>query len=265
MNGLLKRLKKIEDDCADKNAGPQHVEEGDLDEFSRLKKKVAFQTRQVRQLIKDRDELEKTAPGSVATVEISQQIRQAIKEVRSDAAAMDKLQKEEKDSYMKKNKNVPEKEELIEKREEIVGLVFEHLEEIRALDQKRHGDSAFLAKKTQDPTVTELPNIDDGDFQLLRKNDQVIDDMLDNIALGVNDLKEMASEMGKEVSKQGVMLDDLDVKVDRVNDELENINIRLRKALDNVRKGDRFIIDIILLVILLGLCGYIYSVVKKKS
>ena len=70
----------------------------------------------IRQLIKDRDELEKTAPGTVATVEISHQIRSALKEIRNDAAAMSKLQKEEKDSYVKKNKTVPEKEEQIEKR-----------------------------------------------------------------------------------------------------------------------------------------------------
>lgn len=239
------------------------VPEQDLDEFSRLKRKLATQTRNIRQLIKDRDELEKTAPGTVATVEISHQIRSALKEVRNDAAAMSKLQKEEKDSYVKKNKTVPEKEEQIEKREEIVNLVFDHIEEIKGLDQKRHSEgSAFSQKKGADPLITELPDIDDAGFQMMRKNDQVIDGMLDNIKDNVGVLKEMASEMGKEAERQGVMLEDLEIKVDKVNDELENINIRLRKALESIRKGDRFIVDIILLVILLGLAGYIYSIVK---
>jgi len=237
--------------------------EGDIDEFTRIKRKIAAQTKDVRQLIKNRDELEKTAPGTVATVEISQQIRTTIKEIRADAAAMDKLQKAEKDAYIKKNKEVPEKEEQIEKREEIVGLVFEHIEEIRQLDQKRHGDSAFTSqKKTQDPLITELPDIDDAGFQLMRKNDQIIDGMLQNVSDRVGNLKEIANAMGNEINKQGIMLDDLDAKVDKVNDELENINVRLRKALENVRKGDRFIVDIILLCILLGLVGYIYSIVK---
>jgi len=264
MNGLLKRLKKIEDECVEKKGVDQQQPQGDVDEFTRIKRKVAVQTQNIRQLIKNRDELEKTAPGTVATVEISHQIRAAIKEVRADAAAMDKLQKAEKETYVKKNKEVPEKEAQIEKREEIVGLVFDHIEEIRQLDQKRHGDSAFSTnKKSKDPLITELPNIDDEGFQLLRKNDQVIDGMLDQVSTNVNDLKEIANEMNKEINKQGIMLDDLDVKVDKVNDELENINIRLRKALDSVRKGDRFIVDIILLCILLGLIGYIYSIVKK--
>jgi len=265
MNGLLKRLKKIEDECVEKKGAAPSETQADQDEFTRLKRKIATQTKDIRQLIKNRDELEKTAPGTIATVEISHQIRGAIKEVRADAAAMDKLQKSEKDAYVKKYKEIPEKEKQIEQREEIVGLVFDHIEEIRQLDQKRHGDSAFnQQKKNKDPLITELPDIEgDEGFQQMRKNDKAIDSMLDNVAAGVNDLKEIATEMGKEVAKQGVMLDDLDVKVDKVNDELENINIRLRKALESVRKGDRFIVDIILLCILLGLCGYIYSVVKK--
>lgn len=36
------------------------------------------------------------------------------------------------------------------------------------------GDSAFSAKKGTDPTITELPDIDDAGFQMLRKNDKVI-------------------------------------------------------------------------------------------
>lgn len=72
--------------------------------------------------------------------------------------------------------------------------------------------------------------------------------MLDSVAAGVHVLKEMAEEMGKvhisslncntntyqEVESQGVMLDNLDVKVDKVNDQLENVNLRLKKVLDNV-------------------------------
>lgn len=53
--------------------------------------------------------------------------------------------------------------------------MFDHIEECKQLDQKRHGDSAF-SKSTapKDPLITSLPDIDDAGFQLLRKNDQVI-------------------------------------------------------------------------------------------
>lgn len=264
MNGLMKRLKKIQDECVEKQGAQAPLPE-DADEFTRIRRKLAFQVKQIRQLIHDRDEMEKTAPGTVATVELSQQIRNALKEVRTDAVTLDKLQKDEKAGYIKKNKTDPDKEQQIERREDVVGTVFDHIEEVKLLDQKRHGDSAFSSKPgaPKDPLITSLPDIDDAGFQLLRKNDQVIDNMLETVAAGVHELKEIASEMGKEADRQTIMLDDLDGKVNKVNDQLENINIRLRKALESVRKGDRFIVDIILLVVLLGLCGYIYSVVKK--
>jgi hypothetical protein len=60
--------------------------------------------------------MEKTAPGTVATVELSHQIRSALKEVRQDAVQLDKLQKEEKTQYTKKNKEDKAKEEVIERR-----------------------------------------------------------------------------------------------------------------------------------------------------
>jgi len=261
MNGLMKRLHKIQDECVDKQGGV--VLDESMGEFTRLKKKLAFDIKSIRQLIHDRDDMEKTAPGTVATVELSHKIRHAMKNVRTDAAQLDKLQKDEKTSYVKKNKEDEGREKQIEHREEIVGTVFDHIEECKQLDQKRHGDSAFSKSNgPKDPLITSLPDIDDAGFQLLRKNDQVIDGMLDNVAAGVNELKEIAIEMGKEAEAQGIMLDNLDNKVDKVNDQLENINIRLRKALESVRKGDRFIVDIILICVLLGLCGYIYKLVK---
>lgn len=259
----MKRLQKIQDECVEKQ-GPAAVMDENMDEFTRIKKKLAWQVKNIRQLIHDRDDMEKTAPGTVATVELSHKIRHALKEVRTDATQLDKIQKDEKASYIKKNKQDESREEQIELREEIVGTVFDHIEECKQLDQKRHGDSAFSKSSApKDPLVTSLPDIDDAGFQLLRKNDQAIDNMLDNVAAGVSNLREIALEMGKEAEAQGVMLDDLDNKVDKVNDQLENINIRLRKALESVRKGDRFIVDLILLCVLLGLCGYIYSIVKK--
>lgn len=261
----MKKLQKIQDACIDKQGAEALVVDESVDEFTRLKRKLAYNLKNTRQLIHDRDEMERTAPGTVATVELSQKIRQSLKEVRVDATTLDQMQKDQKAKYIKKNKQDEEKEKEIEHREEIVGTVFDHIEEVKQLDQKRHGDSAFSSKggAPKDPLITSLPDIDDAGFQLLRKNDQVIDGMLDNVAAGVNDLREIATEMGKEAETQGVMLENLEVRVDKVNDELENINLRLRKALENVRKGDRFIVDIILLCILLGLCGYIYSIVKK--
>jgi len=264
MNALMKKLEKIQSECVEKKG--QIVDTDDkTDEFTRIRRKVAAEINEARQLIKDRDELELTASGTRHTVEASHNIRSKIKSIKNDAQTLDGLQKKDRAKYEKKNKTIPEKEAQIETREELVGLVFQHIKEVEALNNRKHGDSSFgsSAAESKDPTITELPNIDDEGFQLLRRNDAIIDKHLDDISSTVGVLREMATEMGKEAESQGVMLDNLDKKVDDVNDQLENLNVRMRKALESIRKGDRFIIDIILLCILLGIGGYIYSIVKK--
>lgn len=70
----------------------------------------------LRELIKNRDQMEKESPGSVATVELSHEIRTKLKTARADAASLDQLQKDEKEKYIKKNKEIPDQEELIERR-----------------------------------------------------------------------------------------------------------------------------------------------------
>jgi len=264
MNALMKKLEKIQSECVEKKG--QVVDADDKsDEFTRIRRKVAAELNEARQLIKDRDELELTASGTRHTVEASHNIRAKIKSIKNDAQTLDGLQKKDRAKYQKKNKTIPEKEAQIETREELVGFIFQHIKEVEALNNRKHGDSSFGSGggESKDPTITELPNIDDEGFQLLRRNDAVIDKHLDDISSSVGVLKEMAHEMGKEAEAQGIMLDNLDKKVDDVNDQLENLNIRMRKALESIRKGDRFIIDIILLCILLGIGGYIYSIVKK--
>jgi len=260
----MRKLQKIEDECVEKRKQVEQVDEN-MDEFTRIKKKIAYDMAELRKMIKERDELELSNSGTRHTVEASHNIRKLVKDVKMEAQNLDALQKKEEAKFRKKNKENPEKEAQIENRIELVSLVFQHIKEVEALNNRKHGDSAFMGAggaENRDPTITELPNIDDEGFQVLRRNDAKIDKYLDDISGSVNVLGEMAREMGKEAELQGVMLDNLDNKVDIVNDQLENINHRMRKALENLRKGDRFIVDIILLCVLLGIGGYIYSMFK---
>jgi len=264
MNGLLRRLEKIRAECVVQGPGKNKANEPNLDEFTRLKNKISAELKEVRRLVKDREQLEVDAPGTVATVEVSSQIRNTMKEARADAINLQKIFEKDKADYIKRNKMTPEKDELMDVRDQTVQLVFDHIEECKLLDQKRLGTSVFSSmSSSKEPPPSSLPDIDDPEFQLLRKNDQIIDGMLDNVSAGVYQLKEMASQMGKEAEIQGDLLENLDTKVDRVNAQLENINVRLAKALKSARTADRFCVDIILLCILLGLAGYIYSIVKK--
>jgi len=62
---------------------------------------------------------------------------------------------------------------------------------------------------------------------------------------------------------QEMMINELDRKVETTNAKLLNLNKRLKKTLEQVRKADRFCIDIILLIVVLAIGGYLYNVFSK--
>jgi len=265
MNALIKKLQKIQDECVEKKPLVGQQDPADMDQFTLLKKKVAQDLSNLRVKIKERDELEASTSGTRHTVEASHEIRTLFRSVKADARKLETMQKEEEDKFRKKNKENPEVEKKIETRQEVIELVGKHIKEVEALNSRRHGDNAFYGNSdNKDPVITSLPDIDDAGFQLLRDNDKKIDEQLDIVSDHVGRLKEMANEMGKEATTQGIMMDNLEIKVNKANDDLENLNERLRKVLESIRKGDRFIIDIILLCILIGIAGYIYHLVSSK-
>lgn len=267
MNGYMKRLEKIQVECNVKPANnDKDGKQEEQDEFSRKKKRIAALIKDVKMKIEEREKLELDAPGSKFTVEVSSQIRTQMRQLRDEAKQLQEIYKKEEDKYRKKNKTVPEKEQNLEKQAEIVDIVFAHVKECETRDKRRTvGDNAFILDINKDDVPTELPDIDDVDFKMLRENDDKINNELDQVSGHVQNLKQIAIEMGKEAEKQGIMMDELDTKVEKVNDQLENINARLKKVLKSVRKADRFCVDIILLCVLLGIGGYIYHMVSSRS
>lgn len=59
------------------------------------------------------------------------------------------------------------------------------------------------------------------------------------------------------------MLDTIDNKVDKAQVHLDNINVKLKQALDGVMKGDKFMVNCILICVLLSLVGFIASYFLK--
>lgn len=52
MNGLMKKLQKIADECVEKQGSAPQLDES-MDEFTRLKKKLAFQVKSILSKLKD--------------------------------------------------------------------------------------------------------------------------------------------------------------------------------------------------------------------
>ncbi len=106
----------------------------------------------------------------------------------------------------------------------------------------------------------ELPDIEvQEDLALIRQRNMDIDKELDEIAAGVAVVKQIAIQMGEELEKQNEMLDTIDTKVDKANDHVQAVNAKMKAALDGVMKGDKFLVNCVLLCILLALITYITS------
>jgi len=179
-----------------------------------------------------------------------------------------KKQEEKLEDRKLRHKEIkPEEEEEIERKKEIVDLCRQHIEECKRLEKQVRGNTGYSfseSTKNQDVIITSLPDIDgDEGFQLLRLQDQEIDEKLEQVSRGVKDLETMAKEMGKEIDMQGMMIDEVESKVVIANEKLANLNKRLKKTLAAYRKPDRFCIDIILLVVLLAIGGYLYNTFSK--
>jgi len=243
-------------------------EEKNWDDFTKLRKKVAADLRKVREEIGERDQLmAKSDMANTTTVKMGRDIRNGLKEVIKETDQLEAMQKREEERIEKrklqKKEVLPEEEEEIEHRKEIVDLCRQHVEECKRLEKQVRGGPgySFSEPTTNDgPVISSLPDIDgDEGFQLLRMNDAQIDEKLDHVSRGVANLKGMAEEMGKEIEMQGMMIDQVTNRVEEANAKLINLNKRLKKTLEGFRKADRFCIDLILLVIILALGGYLYN------
>jgi len=268
MNNLIRKLEHIQQECEVKQGLLSGNNNNDIgDDFTRLKHVIANELSETRELIKARDELELSAPGTRFIAEQSHNIRARIKQMKAEACSMAEIQRKAKDKYEKRNKPDITKAEKLQNRGEIVEVVFQHIVEVEALSKRKYGDSAFdqngSSSSSSDTQILELPDNDIAEFQVLRQNDQTIDLLFRDISETVQTLREIAITSGNETRSTAIALENLDEKVRVVDEHLDNLNYRMHKALDSIRSGDRFCIDLILLCIVLGIGGYIYSIIVK--
>jgi len=276
MQAIMLKLETIQSETGDGPTSTARAKGGD--EFKRLKANIAQSVREIRLQLRERDELMQKGPvGTKQTVQMSHGIRQQIKLVREDANRLHDLQR--KEAARLKGKPAAEQ---VQERQEVVDLIFKHIEEVEALDKRRYaakhtearielfsGKSGTVVNHSAIAPVnrvpfgeTELPDIETQEgLQQLQQKDQRIDEELEQVAAGVADLKSVALDIRDEVKVQAAMVDEITHKVDRASKHLTGINKKMKKTLQQTRSADRFILDFILLVVLLGIIGYIISLV----
>lgn len=86
---------------------------------------------------------------------------------------------------------------------------------------------------------------------------------LDRIADGVQALGTLARDMGDEMKKHDPMIDEIDAGLDRANTQLRSNNAKLDKLITGLRSKRNFWCDLFLICVILGIAGYIFSLVSK--
>jgi len=287
MDALIKKLETIAEKyepLEEKRKKEDAAKSGRVakDEFQRIQFEVADQIREIRQLIKERDEEEAANPGQAKAVRLAHDVRMSLSAVQdnlqkleAEEAKMEKKANNELHKMEKKKKNVnpeirKELENAIQARKEVVKNVQDHVQECTMLEKKRAlGNAAFTATTSttagNDPTVTSLPDVDDPRFQKLMENDKEIDELLGIVSKNVATLKDEAIEINKALKEQGELLDDLDVEVEKTSQRLVDAAQQVKKLTDKINSSsDTCCIVIFLAVMLIAIIFLIYRLVRKN-
>jgi len=235
------------------------------------RKKIARDVKDIRKQIEERNDLLKVE-NNPETVKMSTNIRAQLKAIADDVKQLEEIQKEEKEKLEKrkaKGKTVaPEMEDEIAKRGEIVELSYKHIEECKHLEKVGYrrdtGAATFTGYTNENDAPSELPDIDDPQFVMLRQNDKLLDEKIEIIGAAVVTAKQIALQMGNELEKQEEHTEQLDVEVEKAQKQLDNVNTRLKKQLDGLATWDRFIVYFIMGIILLAIVAFILTVVQGE-
>ncbi len=200
-----------------------------------------------------------------------------IKIVKEDYEKLQKLHIKASKKKFSFKKPDPEK---IKKREEDLELIKKHIAEIEELDKRRHqrdtkkksrkhendeeyGMQGSLAEKlmlaTQlpdDPTKSNLPTIDISQQMLqLERLNKTLDEKLDIFGEKLDKLKEAAQDIGGELDRQNIMLENLEDKVEKEMQRLDALNKRVENALDAVGGSCKLICIVAIIIVIVGMVG----------
>ena len=87
------------------------------------------------------------------------------------------------------------------------------------------------------------------------------DKMLAEISAGLDELKELATEAGKQLTIQKAMLDQVDDKMDTTMRQFKTANARLKSLLEESGGMSRWCPILLIAVVILALIGYIFRII----
>ncbi|EAY09184.1 hypothetical protein TVAG_363990 [Trichomonas vaginalis G3] len=278
---LLNRAKEMAKATGSADGKKDGEGDEELDEFTKLKNEICEMERQTRLDIKARDEFAEaigTRDQKAEIVKQTSQIRNKIKEMRNKVDQLRQMVADQEEQLRKKNKT----SEGLQNRKKLCDLCDARIDECerwakghsfvsakddpkkRALLKGANFDDTAtpqLAHFVPSPTESEyeeIAGIEDWRLQI-NKNEQEIDQKLDQLVEGTSALVHIANQLHDEYEILGRMTDEVDEKMDKVDAKLESTNERVNALLEKVGGCSNCCIDIFLVLVILACLYFIAS------
>ena len=250
------------------------------DPFLDLKEAMLAQLSDVRSKVREHQAKPAKTPRDQIAREA--EVKKALRKLRHDWHDLDTMIQAE----LRRKKPRYEKDEL-QMREEVVLRLMREIDAARTMSKQARnevkdietGHSRTIVKKEDhelfqkrdDDVVKDEPReaISDSQqqrMQQLQERDRQFDDQISTIGRGVEELGVLASRQAEEVTKQGIMLEDLNERVENVQEHVATVNSKMKDTLDVVgRSSDKLCVDVMCLLFLIGLCIIAYQLLTKKN
>ena len=265
----LKRLESLKEKCG---GGPRKkdipaVDMSKMTAYEKSQYKLAEQMQRIRNNILELDNLPDTA-ANAKKVELKQQIRKDTAKLEEGAKEARRFAKEEgrKEEYEKLVGHVKKTQNLWNARHQSAEMRDAANSDL--MSPKSGGGIQKLDEEMSQLGQPMMSLHDDEEFQMFfdqaAKRDEEIDQALDMVSAGVTVLHQQAKQMNTELKVQKELITTAEQKMDNVTDQLVGLNKKLKKTIKEVQK-DRLCLYVICCLLLLGLAGTIYFVMKENK
>lgn len=194
-----------------------------------------------------------------------------IEEVKKNLKEL-KIELESQKRKPNKFPGLPEKESMVKLMNDKLTIIQNRLDNI-PVNEKEEEDNRTNLEKLEEIIERRKQN-QPVDREIYQEEQDKIDEWNREVADQDKELEEVhgaVKELKKEVKMAGKGIDDIGVQVkhlekhtDKTADNLNTQNRKLKDLLKKIRKGDKFCVNLVLLLIILGLIAVLYSIIKKK-
>lgn len=252
------------------------------DRFLDLKAVMIGKLREIRTVMTEQQEAKSGgAANPKQTIEQDTKVRKLLRELNEDFQELETLYNNE--AKKRRSKFSPEE---LRTREEVVIALQQEIEQVRAAQRGGYIQGYNIKPAISSMEDSELFRPASGgsgggggpqrqqeqitadqqmQLQQLKERDDQINEGVEKISRGVDVLQEIALQQQEEVKKQNVMLEGLATHMDNVHDHVNNVNQKMKTTLDEVaRSGDKFCVDALCILLLLGLIGVLYQLTSSR-